>query len=92
MDVPALQMEAGVLSAGLFVHRNVIIFFIMVIIIFFLFDHVIVTITKTITITNMIRNSVAMEAEKKAAALKAAALVDKPPHALIAVTEIFIPR
>merc|ERR1712207_11766 len=26
-----------------------------------------------------------MEAEKKAAALKAAALVDKPPHALIAV-------
>merc|ERR1711981_436499 len=28
---------------------------------------------------------VAMEAEKKAAALKAAALVDKPPHALIAV-------
>merc|ERR1712130_886320 len=39
----------------------------------------------TIMITITIRNSVAMEAEKKAAALKAAALVDKPPHALIAV-------
>merc|ERR1712223_1805396 len=31
------------------------------------------------------KDCVAMEAEKKAAALKAAALVDKPPHALIAV-------
>merc|ERR1712080_752599 len=35
--------------------------------------------------TQELRNSVAMEAEKKAAALKAAALVDKPPHTLIAV-------
>ena len=31
-----------------------------------------------------------MEAEKKAAALKAAALVDKPPHALIAVSLIIM--
>merc|ERR1711990_246654 len=31
------------------------------------------------------KDCVAMEAEKKAAALKAAALVDKPVHALIAV-------
>ncbi len=31
-----------------------------------------------------------MEAEKKAAALKAAALVDKPVHALIAVTIVII--
>ena len=31
-----------------------------------------------------------MEAEKKAAALKAAALVDKPPHALIAVSLIMM--
>merc|ERR1712210_292717 len=42
-------------------------------------------VTTACSCTQELRNSVAMEAEKKAAALKAAALVDKPPHALIAV-------
>merc|ERR1712141_585600 len=41
-------------------------------------------VTTACSCTQELRNSVAMEAEKKAA-LKASALVDKPPHALIAV-------